>query len=399
MSDNNTIDTPSSTATPTPTPAPQAAPANSVITRLKELGVSDDMATKICEELGAKEVADLVMLTVEDLTELGMKRLQARKLVEALQPTKPEPTVTPSPMAASNFDVLPGLPDDSTWLNSLKVGGVLKFNRDTVIGTVSAALASRIGLYDLPEKIIAAMDRHAQSVEEPVPPGFYEMQRMLTERSYAEIFAAIPGVSGRYATKARREALLGKLNENLWGSLISFHGVLSNWFDAWQKTMSNPAVMMGGLAAMMAGNPSTGMVQAPPTDSLRDAAEGVIAGINRIFSGTGTPVAMALAYDAQQIRKALEAADLPGHVGAANRDQMLRQLGVAVSSDYPRLEANLRRYTLGVIELPNVTAGQTEMAYINALYQLGCAIAWDQLRDGNSNGNRRPLGLGEPPRR
>ena len=123
-----------------------------------------------------------------------------------------------------------------------------------------------------------------------------------------------------------------------------------------------------------------GMIQPPSTDPLRDSAESVITGINRIFAGTGIPVAMALAYDAQQIRRALENPSLPVQVGAANREQMLRKLGVAVTSDYPRLEQNLKQYTLGVIELPNVTAGQTEMAFVAALYQLGSQIPWDKLR-------------------
>jgi hypothetical protein len=238
------------------------------------------------------------------------------------------------------------------------------------------------------------MERNAESLEEPVSMEFFEVQKMLTERNYAEIFAAIPGATGRYATQTRKDALLDKTNRALWSALTSFQTQLSGFLDSWQKGMSNPLTMVGILNAVSGGISTLppNMMAPPPTDTLRDAAEGVITSINGIFAGTGIIVAMALAYDAQQIRKALENPNLPAQVGAANREQMLKKLNVAVSSDYPRLESNLKRFTLGIIELPNVTAGQTELTYIAALYQLGVMIPWDQL--GNISGKVTGIGGG-----
>ena len=124
-----------------------------------------------------------------------------RKVVASLR--KAAVKETPAPVAMTpmfNTSALPTVPTDDNWLNALKIGGVLKFNRETVIGTVSAALAERAGLYDLPKKIVDAMESHSASLEEPVPAEFFAVQKSLTERSYAEIFAAIPGATGRYAT-------------------------------------------------------------------------------------------------------------------------------------------------------------------------------------------------------
>lgn len=296
-------------------------------------------------------------------------------------------TMVPA-MGTARLNVLPVVPDDESWLAALKIGGVLKFNKGTVIGTVSAALANKSGLYALPKLLVDAMEKHAETLEEPVQEDFYRMQRSLTERSYAEIFAAIPGATGRFATKEKKAELLRKIDDNLWVALMSFQSQLSAWLDSWQKGMSNPAMVMGALASLAGGGSMMppGMMDPPSTDPLRDAAEGVIASINKIFAGTGIPVAMALAYDAQQIRAALENPALPAQVGAANREQMLRQLGVAVTSDYPRLEQNLKGYTLGIVELPNVTAGETELMYVMALYQLGAMIPWDKLGTINRSG-------------
>jgi len=381
-------------------------PGDLMLAKLIGLGVPLNVIDKIVSTLGAEKMEDLAGLTVEMLTgvDVGMKPLKATALLKALAPLAPitsapevKPVATAAPFATvANFDILPVVPDDASWLAALKVGGMLKFNRDTVVGTVSAALANRVGLYELPKRIVEAMETFAESLEEPVPSDFFDMQRMLTEHNYAEVFAAIPGATGRYATQARKTALLAKLDQNLWSSLTSFHGLLSNWLDAWQKGMSNPAMMMGAIASLAGGGGMMppGMMAPPPTDGLRDAAEGVIEGINKIFAGTGILVATALAYDAQQIRKALENPSLPSHIGAVNRDQMLKQLRVSVGSDYPRLEQNLKRYALGVIELPNVSAGQTELLYITALYQLGSAIMWDKLGLDSLPTTKRPTGIG-----
>jgi hypothetical protein len=120
-------------------------------------------------------------------------------------------------------------------------------------------------------------------------------------------------------------------------------------------------------------------MQPPPTDGLRDAAESVIQQINKIFAGLGIPVARALAFDAQRIKEILETPTLPAQIGAPNREQMLKLLGVAVPSDYVRLERNVTRYALAVLEIERLTAGQEELQFLTALMMLGSQIPWDRL--------------------
>jgi len=87
-------------------------------------------------------------------------------------------------------------------------------------------------------------------------------------------------------------------------------------------------------------------------------------------------------------------------VGAVNRDQMLKQMGAAVPSDYPWLELSVKQYVLGVINLPNVTVGRTETDYLTDLWQLGTAITWDKLGLGSSpSRSSRPTGIGAKQRR
>ncbi len=358
-----------------------------VTSALKDLvGEPGDEAISLLKNREFTSDADIVAAVGSNVP-----KAKLAKAIVSLREVAPAPAASDAAvpaMSAATFDVLPSVPSDEAWLSAFKVGGTLKFNKETVIGTVSAALAARLGLYDLPDKIGEAMEHQAESLEEPVGEEFYHMQNLLTRRNYSEIFSAIPGVDGRFATQARKAALLRRINERLWGSLTAYHQQLKQWVDAWSQSMnvaSTPAALVNALRG--GGGPlPPGAMQPPPTDGLRDAAEGVVNDINYVFAGTGIPVAMALAFDAQQIRKVLETPSLPAQVGAVNREQMLRTLGVAVSSDYPRLERNLKQYTLGVIELQNVTAGEPEYYYLSALFQLGAMIPWDRLDTGTGRG-------------
>jgi hypothetical protein len=278
-------------------------------------------------------------------------------------------------------DLLPVVPEDSAWLEMLKTGGVLKVGEAQVISAVRAGLASRTGLYDLPQTLVERMEQQAKMIGEPVGPEYYKLHRLLTERSYAEIFAALQ-VNGRsHASQRRKNEFLSRLDSLLWSTLSSFHQQLKSWTESWAQGMSNPAMLMTVLAAGSRGMGALppGVMQPPATDGLRDGAEEVIEQINKVFAGTGIPVSAALAWDAQQIKSVLEDPALPAQVGAVNRDQMLKSLGVAVSADYVRLERNVTRYMLSIMMLPKLTAGQSELAFLSALYMLGAQIPWEKV--------------------
>ena len=275
---------------------------------------------------------------------------------------------------------LPSVPEDKSWLEMLKTGGVLKVDTSSVIAAIRAALASRTGLFDLPKVLADAMEKHAEGLEEPLGQDFFKLRKMLTRRNYAEIFAAVEGLDGNFVTEKRKNALLTKLNQNLWPSLLGFQSQLVNWTDAYQKTFANPGAMMAALAALGTGQAMPGgITQPPPTQSLRDTAEGVSDTINGIFAGAGIQVAAALAYDAMCVKEVLTNPGLPAQVGAPNREQMLKILGVNVSSDFVRLERNLTQYALAVLEFPNAPAGNQELGYLNSLLLLGGQIPWDKL--------------------
>ena len=366
---------------------------NGVREKLESLGVDLVIISKIEDDLGVKSVDDLSRLTEPDLISVGMKTIPARKLIAALTPEYPAHAAS----VVSLDDVLPPVPSDASWLDALRTGGVLKVDQSTVISAIRAALAHRAGLYKIPDKLVIQMERFSDENEEQVDPSFFELRKQMTRRSYAEIFAAIPGLDGNYVTEARKEQLFARVDSHLWPAINVFYSQLKSWQEAWMQGVANPAMMMSAMMAASGGMNvlPPGMMQAPDTGVLRDYADAVADAINKVFAGTGVQIAAALAYDATKIKETLENPRLPALTGSASREQMLRQLGVAVSATYPRMETNLTRFVLAVMSVKDQPAGKEELQYFGALFMLGSQIPWDQLSgDRSVRSVSRPTGIG-----
>jgi len=363
-----------------------------LITKLKELGWSDEQISKLEQEFEAKNETDMYLLKEEDYKALGFKPVPARKMVVAFTPV---PEVT-TPVAVSenpvnltpSYDLLPPVPEDSSFLESLKVGGILKVEVVDVVSAMKAAIAANVGLFSVPEKIQKVMEEFAEKQEEPVGKNYFDLQKLITSRSYGEVLSAL-GVPGSFMSEARKKAFLSKLNVELWTSIHNFQQRLIDWVSVWNNSMNNPAVILSFINGATAGGvmpPS--MIQVPDTAVIRDEAEAVINRINRVFAGVGIPVARALAYEATRIKNVLEEPTLPAAIGATSKDQMLKMLSISVGSDYVRMEYNITRYVLGLMNLSKVAAGNEELSYLTALYNLGMAIAWDKLGISSSEGGR-----------
>ncbi len=226
------------------------------------------------------------------------------------------------------------------------------------------------------------METFAEEQGEPIGKVYYDVRKLVTSRAYADVLEAI-GVPGSFVNDTRKNKTLRRIHELLWPALKSFHGSLQNWMQTWTTGLANPqmafTIMAMAQSGMSGATMPVGIMAPPETEGLRDEAESFNDTINKIFAGPGIPVARALAADAGRIKSVLEQDDLPAALGATTRDIMLKSLGVNVDSNYVRMERNVIRYTLAIMELPNQTSGNEELAYLGAMYQLGQQIPWDRL--------------------
>ncbi len=375
-----------------------AAPLDPVTERLTALGVESDVIGKIKTELGAETVEDLAGLTEGDLKSVGMKVLRARKLLTDLGPV----VEVAAPIGAVGMtspvtfgSILPSVPDDGNWLSALRAGGILKVEQSTVISAVRAALAHRAGLFRVPDALVEMMERYTDITEEQVDPEFFKIRKMLTRRSYGDLFEAIDGLDGNFVTEGRKKELLKRIDEKLWPTILDFNTQLRAWQEAWMSGVGNPAAMMAAvLGGARGGMMPPGLMQPPDTGVLRDSAESVNDSINRVFRGTGAQIAAALAYEAVHIKKILENPRLPVLTGVANREQMLKQLDVAVPATYPRMEANLTQFVLATMQAKDQPGGEAELQYFGQLYMVGTQIPWELLGDRTLVRPGRPTGIG-----
>ncbi len=351
--------------------------SDAVTTKLREYGASEEAIGSIKNDLGVTTLEDLALLTEADLVGAGLKLVPARRLLQSLNPA----TVSADTAAVSTVQidsVLPAVMDDGSWLEALRSGGVLKVGQPTVMAAIRAALATRVGLYEVPGLLLAAMEAFAEKSEEQVDPVFYEMRALLTRRSYADVFSAIKGLDGNFVTEARKKQLFRRIDDHLWPAILAFYNQLKNWQEAWLQG-ANPAMMLAAFASFGGGTGlPPGVMQPPDTGALRDQAAAVADAVNRVFAAFGVQIAAALASEATQIRTTLEDPRLPGLIGVANRDQMLRHLGVAISPAYTRLETNLTRFVLAILQAQEQPA-DTEVRYYGTLFMLASQITWPEL--------------------
>ncbi len=318
------------------------------------------------------------------------------KFNKYLQKLRGKPVVVeaaiPAATATAYDAVLPNVPEDESFVALLKVGGELKVGKTEVLSAVKAAIANRLGLFDLPKILKTKMEKFADDMEEPVSNEWVKLQKLVTKRNYADVLNALD-IEGSFMSDARQSAFLEKLDTNLWDALEGFNSQLIQWQNAWTAGASNPATMMAVLLMGQTGGGAMmppGMMTPPETSGLHDESEAVIKSINKTFAGLGIPVARALAYEATRIKQVLENPNLPATIGAVNREQMLKLLNVSVGADYVRLERNITRFTLAIMEFPTITVPNEEYRYIGAMIQLGATIPWEKLGgSGNGLGKRK----------
>ncbi len=359
-----------------------------LISKLTALGLDEAKAKEVAEKAKADGVTDLAgaaLINEAEWIGYGATKVAARKLVAdlnkpAAQPAPATPAVSPFAMTS----VLPTVPDDGQFLASLQVGGTLKMQPADVIAAVRVTFAQRYGLFDIDDKLVAAMEQRAEvEMEEPFPDVYYQIRKSLARKAHAEVLQALD-IPGTIVSERNKKAFLGRL-AGIWDVLADFQTRIDAWQSAWQVKMSNPGVLFSGIAAMMSGGAAagaaSGLVDAPDTAPVLDAATSVIDSLNRMFAGAGIPVARALAADAVQLRQLFEKPEIVAATGATTREEMIKKLGLAVTADTVRSEKSVTQYVLGVLKLPECPTTQLPM-YIVALKELGTNVPWDSLRGG-----------------
>ncbi len=334
------------------------------------------VAAKLVEaadDSGADVLMDAEVLTAADFSgafpeaakgtlNLAVKEIRA-KAVKA-ESTPAAATVAPTPIVPTTTIgaafIIPDVPEGSAFLDALSTSKSITVDIVSIRSALEALFADRRALSEIPEKLAHAMEKYADTIEEPVGDAFLDVLKFVRERKYADV-----NVDGRLVTKERKKVVLDRLRE-LPRAVLQFHMVLTGWNEQLKSNRSgNPfGVLSGGAAAMY-----------PPADDVVAAAEGVVGCLRKAFGGLGVMVAKGMAYEGLKIKETLERPELPALMGAANRELMLKQLGVDLTNADVRAERNVARYVIFVATTVNTALpGGQEGPVLESLYNLGQTI-------------------------
>lgn len=409
------------TGTPTPaTHAPRSAgwtkAIQPLVARLEmteeavTLAILNAKLVRHANDKGAESLTDADSVTEGDFQRAfpeaatgdlrkAVKEMRTAALPEVIQQQPAAPTAGAFPIPATatvgmGSYMIPEVLEGTNFLEALSASKDLTVDLVTIRAALEAKFADDIKLSEIPERIVELMEKHADTIEEPVGGTFLEVLKFVKQRKWAEV-----NVDSNLVTVERKKGFLKRLKA-LPAAVYEFHMALTAWYEELKvNRAASPLGMLNGTNFY------------PPADNVVAAAETIVRCLTSAFAGLGVMVAKAMAYEALKTREILQRSELPVLTGSANREIMLKNLGMTVSNVDIRIEKNVAKYVIfaATTVYRNLPAGQ-EGPVLESLYLLGQQILpWmtnrgttspddDNGRRGNgrnnANGddNRRPAG-------
>lgn len=336
---------------------------------LENYGGHEGMLDQL-DELGVSTVQDLLQVDLEDFLAMGMKKVRVKNMLDEIR----RATEEKEELGNEALKQVMTIPlDDDSLLEQIKKKNELRVNQQSYIAAIRADLANRAGLLDVTGKLTEAMESFALSNDAPVDNLYLEVQTLITQRDYAEIFAAMPKGSRSMVNKKRKQELLKRMQEYFWPAVFSAFLEIQHWQQIWISSITPGAAMAFFSGRTDIVPPGVGM--APDTSSLKGAAERLRGAMNKTLAGLNSMAADALLYDCVKVKQILLTEKLPGAVGAVDYDQMLTRLEINIDPSYIQTEQNLVRFVLGMMQVEDIRP-EEEASYFAALFTLGSQINW-----------------------
>ncbi len=334
-------------------------------------GAPSEAALAVLADEESSPLADLK----EALAELKIPSGVLRQSVTLLRGPKTAPV---GATVFQGYGALPVMPNEASFIESLKVGGVLRPGQTDVIAACRSGLAEKVEYYSLPKKILTGIFDYTKSRKQLLDRRYWDLKKQLAKNYYADILEAL-GLPGEAVNPKSKQEFLNKVNAKMWQALYDFNCLVAEWNDRFLASGNNNMAFLSAFVAVQAGGSVPASMQIPDTTYLREAVDAFIETVNEIFSPDGLPIARALAVDAGRINELINDESIYTALGKSDREAMLQGLGATtVTSDYLTMEKSLPHFALSVMCFKDVPIG-TELGYLSALYQLGGSIPWHKL--------------------
>jgi hypothetical protein len=351
-----------------------------LLTWLPDPGQVDTILAKAAAD-GVTDAGAAALVKEEEWHAWGVPRIRARELAQALQGSAGGVSAqlgAAAALPAAAAPLLAQVPADGALLRLFREDTTLQVTPEDLASAARLSLAQRWGIEALEERVAARIEAWALEQEKPCPPLFYELEREIARSRHAGVLAAMD-LPGTFVTEARQRALLSRLLD-LWRGLQAFDQALTEWNGQWTARARHPHNFLQSLAQVIHQPQALAQAQADAPDAgpVLDAHQRLLRTLHRVYAGAGVVVARSLGEQLTRWTRLLQDPRLQPAIGAQDRDDMLRRLGVQIPAEAPRSEEAAIQYLLSAAGLADVPADRLP-ATLLALHELSARVPWTVL--------------------
>lgn len=296
-------------------------------------------------------------------------------------------TAAPAPkVQAINIDDLLGdlankLQDDDAMMAALRQQGVLQFDQLTYLAAIRALVATKYGVYNGIMNLQQLLLDFAVKNLRPAPIEYYKLKALEIRRQMGHVFAIIkiPEFTYSdlpvYATNKEARILIGKIDSIMIPALVEAKDEVLKWYDLLSRQSQDTFFVnhnMGrqtGIASLQAY---------PKVDGMLEAGKKLRVAINAALAGDEMPHAIALFREYKDFIKILDNPELPSHVGAVDRDNVLKMLGFDAKAALLRSEGCLAKFMVCMIQVEELSK-QDESVFFQLMHNLIQQIDWEAV--------------------
>lgn len=361
--------------------------------------MSETDIQKCIEELDIHSPQDLIPFdTVDVWKEIGISNFgviqrvrHAVKQITRIAEQEDYPQVTPTQLsvaAATPTQVVTvnemltkvlgdlGNLDNEAMLSSLRQEGLLQFDRTTYLAAIKVVVATKYGVYDGILRLKDLLLKFAVKNNRPAPPEYYDLNDLMLRRRLGEVLAITNDsrfmYSGIpiYATNQDAEELIRKINTIMIPALTVARDEVTKWYDLFAKQSQADFFIRQNTPIMQQ--------MYPEVDGMLEAGKQLRMAINAALAGDEMPHVIALLHEYRDFLEVLNHPDLPGHVGAVDRDNVLNLLGFDAKAGLLRSEKALLQFTYCMIDVENLSKSD-EVSFYQLMFNLVKQIDWSAI--------------------
>ncbi len=354
-----------------------------------DAGVDEIEVDSVLGRLGIQQLEHLAYFTSPDEYErAGVRSMMAQKILAQRaaeykntldEDRRGQEDPEETGVISSTSTVLAPIPKDSDWLEGLRQQGILQFSTQTYMAGIKALLAANLGTFTAITRLKDLVSEYALTNGLAAPNLYYDLQNILARREFGPIFAALEenrvGNVPIYASIDDVNDLGIRMQNILVPEILEAVEALSAWHEELTKLKKTDFFVQQTMTSIQDMTADS----YPNTAKLYDAGKQLRLKINQTFASNGIQKALAIQGEYESFMRILNNPELPASVGAVDRDNVMKMLGLDAKAAIVRAAPYIAQFVLNMVEVENL-AKPSELRFFIDLHRLTMQIDWSTLQ-------------------